>query len=116
MEEIYNNIEQDGSNTEKWDVINIDGVIYQTTIPKKNQDRKPFKAKDPKDIHAFIPGTILKVFVKPKDKVKKGDKLLIFQAMKMSNELLAPVNGVIAEVNIKEGDSVNKAQVLVKIK
>jgi biotin carboxyl carrier protein len=115
MEEI-NNIEQDGSSIENWDFINIDGVHYQTTIPKKNQERKPYKAKDPKDIYAFIPGTILKVFVKPKEKVKKGDKLLIFQAMKMSNELLAPVNGVIAEVNIKEGDSVNKSQVLIKIK
>lgn len=115
MEEI-NNIEQDGSSIENWDLINIDGVHYQTTIPKKNQERKSYKAKDPKDIYAFIPGTILKVFVKPKEKVKKGDKLLIFQAMKMSNELLAPVNGVIAEVNIKEGDSVNKSQVLIKIR
>lgn len=116
MEENYNNNELDSSNNIQWDYFTLDGVEYQTTIPKKNRDKKPYKAKDPKEIFAFIPGTILKVFVKPKEKVKKGDKLLILQAMKMSNELLSPVNGIVAEVNIKVGDTVNKSQVLIKIK
>ena len=116
MEDFDNLKEMDEKESVKYDIINIDGIKYKTTIPHKNKDRKPYKPKDPHDIYAFIPGTILKVFVKKKDKVKKGDKLLIFQAMKMSNELLAPMNGIIAEVNIKEGDSVNKAQILIKIK
>lgn len=116
MEEIDNLKVSGEKGLEQYETINIDGVLYYTTIPQKNKEKKPYKPIDMHDIHAFIPGTILKVYVKKKDKVKKGDRLLVFQAMKMSNELLAPMNGVIAEVNIKEGDSVNKAQVLIKIK
>ncbi len=116
MEELNNLNDLDEKEIGNYDLINIDGVKYRTTIPKKYLDRKPFKAKDPKEIYAFIPGTILKVHVKKKDKVKKGDKLLIFQAMKMSNELVAPMDGVIADVFVKEGDTVNKTQMLIKIK
>lgn len=116
MEEIDKKNEMDEKESINFDIINIDGVHYRTMIPQKNKDKKPYKPKDPHEIHAFIPGTILKVYVKKKEKVKKGDKLLVFQAMKMSNELLSPMDGVVEEVNIKEGDIVNKAQVLIKIK
>ncbi len=100
----------------KYQNINIDNILYRTTIPKKNLEKKPYKAKDPREIFVFIPGTILNVYVKKKDKVKKGDKLITFQAMKMNNVLLAPMNGVIENVFVKEGDNVNKTQMLIKIK
>ncbi len=106
-EEKVNNIYQD---------INIDNILYSTIIPKRYQEKKAYKPKDHSEIYVFIPGTILKVYVKKKDKVKKGDKLISFQAMKMDNILLAPMDGVIENVFVKEGDKANKSQMLIKIK
>ena len=45
--------------------------------------------------------------------VKKGDILLILEAMKMENEILAPQDGSIAQVNVTKGASVNSGDVLV---
>ena len=100
----------------KYDTINIDGVKYLTHLPKKYLNKKPYLPKDMKKVYAFIPGTILKVYVKVKDKVKKGDKLLVLSAMKMSNDLLAPMNGVISKIHIKDGDMVPKSQILIEFK
>jgi biotin carboxyl carrier protein len=116
MEEFDKINEMDDKEIGNYDIINIDGIKYRTLIPKKYLDRKPYKPININEIYAFIPGTILKVYVKKKDKVKKGDKLLVFQAMKMSNELVAPIAGVIEDVFVKEGDTVNKTQILIKIK
>ena len=60
-----------------------------------------------------MPGTILKVNVKPGDSVKKGDVLLVLEAMKMENDITMPCDGVIASVNVNQGASVNTGDVLV---
>ncbi|MDR1973675.1 MAG: biotin/lipoyl-binding protein [Bacteroidales bacterium] len=65
------------------------------------------------EIRAFIPGTILNVFVKVGDTVRKGDKLLVLDAMKMDNELVAPMDGTVKEVPIKKGQTVVKNELLV---
>lgn len=66
-------------------------------------------------ITAPMPGTILKVNVNPGDAVKKGQVLLILEAMKMENEIVAPNDGKIASVNVEKGVSVNAGDVLVSI-
>ncbi|MFZ4741501.1 MAG: acetyl-CoA carboxylase biotin carboxyl carrier protein subunit [Bacteroidales bacterium] len=116
MEEIEEKTNSEEKDYSIYQDINIDNILYSTIIPKKNQERKPYKAIDPREIYVFIPGTILKIFVKKKDKVKKGEKLITFQAMKMDNVLLAPMDGVIENVFVKEGENVNKSQILIKIK
>lgn len=88
---------------------------YQTLLTQKYIDRKPYKAIDHKKIYAFIPGTIRKVYVKEGDKVKKGEKLLILEAMKMNNELTTLVNGKIRKIYVKTGEMVTKSQLLVEI-
>jgi glutaconyl-CoA decarboxylase len=62
-----------------------------------------------------MPGKILKVAVTPGTAVNNGDLLLILEAMKMENEILASVSGTVKEVRTKEGDSVNTGDVLVVI-
>ena len=47
--------------------------------------------------------------------VQKGDKVIILESMKMENELRAPKNGVVARVNVTQGASVEKDQVLAVI-
>ena len=65
--------------------------------------------------NAPIPGTILDIKVNPGDQVKRGDILLILEAMKMENEILAPQDGTIASVNVSKGASVNSGDLLVSI-
>jgi biotin carboxyl carrier protein len=60
-----------------------------------------------------MPGTVLSIKVKPGDQVNQGDVLLVLEAMKMENEIMAPVSGKVTAVNITEGASVNSGDVLI---
>jgi biotin carboxyl carrier protein len=92
----------------------IDDSVYETGLTKKYLNRKIYKPIDQKRVLAFIPGLIQKVFVKIGDKVKRGDKLLILEAMKMQNILNAPVDGIVRVVP-NEGILVKKNELLVDL-
>ena len=64
-------------------------------------------------VNAPMPGTILDVKVAQGQAVKKGDVLLILEAMKMENEILAPQDGTVAQVAVSKGASVNSGDALV---
>ncbi len=64
-------------------------------------------------VTAPMPGNILEIMVKPGDAVKKGQVLLIFEAMKMENEVMAEQDGVIAAVCVEKGAAINTGDVLV---
>lgn len=66
-------------------------------------------------IKAPMPGTILNINVNQGDVVKKGQVLLILEAMKMENEILAPNDATVASVNVSKGSSVNVGDVLVSL-
>ncbi len=66
-----------------------------------------------KTIMAQLPGKVLKVLVKPGDRVKKGDVVLTIESMKMEVEIFAEADGVVKEVRVKPGDAVNTGDVLV---
>jgi len=87
-----------------------------TLLTKKFSSRKPYSPPNPKKIHAFIPGTIVKLFVKEKAKVKKGETLLSLQAMKMNNNILASIDGTIKKLHVKKGEVVVKNQLLVELR
>ncbi|MEL7647814.1 MAG: biotin/lipoyl-containing protein [Sedimentibacter sp.] len=63
-----------------------------------------------------MPGSIFKVHVKAGDSVKRGDVLIILEAMKMENEIFAAADGVVDSVLVKEGATVNTGDVLVTFK
>ena len=63
-------------------------------------------------ISAPMPGTILKVNASNGQAVKKGDILMILEAMKMENEILAPNDGTVSSVNVAQGASVEAGTVL----
>jgi len=71
---------------------------------------------DAKKLIALIPGTIIDLFVKNGSKVSKDDKLLLLEAMKMKNEILAPMDGVIKKVHVKKGQKVPKQTILIEMK
>jgi biotin carboxyl carrier protein len=93
----------------------VDGDKYRTLLSKKYTQRKPYQPQDPKKITAFIPGTIRKVFAIEGKKVKKGDALLILEAMKMNNSLISPLDGIIRKVMVETGQVVTKNQLLIEI-
>lgn len=66
-------------------------------------------------VEAPLPGSIFKLKVKVGDSVAKGDSLLILEAMKMENDVLADQAGVIKEINVKEGDAVLQNDLLLVI-
>ena len=63
-------------------------------------------------ITAPMPGTILKVNVANGPAVKKGDVLMVLEAMKMENEIMAPADGTVSSVNVNAGASVEAGSVL----
>ncbi len=87
---------------------------YTTIVPQSYKERTRWERPDPKKIHSYIPGTITEVTVKVGDSVEEGDKLLQFNAMKMSNTLKSPLNGVIKSVLVNEGDAVPNGALLVE--
>lgn len=66
-------------------------------------------------VTAPIPGVILTMCVKVGDKVAKGSTLLVLEAMKMENEIMAPIDGVVSEIRAQQGTSVNAGDILVVV-
>lgn len=71
---------------------------------------------DTKDIVSPIQGNVIDVLAKPGQKVKKGDVLLLIEAMKLENEVNAPSDCEIVEILVNKGQTVATNQVLIKIK
>ena len=67
------------------------------------------------DVPAPLAGNIWKVLVSPNQQVNEGDTLVILEAMKMETEIKAGHSGVVANINVKEGDSVAVGQVLLSL-
>ena len=66
------------------------------------------------DIKAPMPGLVLDIKVKPGDEVKKGDQILILEAMKMENILKSPGDGIVKAIKVNVKDNVEKGQVLLE--
>ncbi len=62
-----------------------------------------------------MPGSILKINVAKGDVVKKGQSLLILEAMKMENDIKAPADGKVVDIKVIKGDCVTLGQTLVEI-
>lgn len=66
-------------------------------------------------LKAPMPGKILEVNVRPGDSVKAGDTLLVLEAMKMQNAILASTKCVIKKVHVKNGDTTSKSDLLIEM-
>jgi len=94
----------------------IDGTKYWTIYNSKFENRKKWINPDPKLVNSFIPGTVVKVFVKEGQVVKEGDDMLILEAMKMKNKVVFHRNGTVKSVMVKEGEKIPKNHVMIELK
>lgn len=68
------------------------------------------------DIIASLPGAVHKILVSPGDQVKKGQAVVVLEAMKMEIEVKAPKDGMIGSIEVSKGQSVANNQVVAKFK
>ena len=66
-------------------------------------------------VNAPMPGKILAVKAKVGDTVKKGDAIIVLEAMKMENDIVAPEDGTVASINTKEGATVEAGDILASL-
>ncbi len=93
----------------------IEGTKYKTYLNKKYENRKFWKKKDEKKIFTFIPGTVVKLYVKKGQLVKKGEPLLLLEAMKMRNIITSPAEGKIRKLKVKEGGKLKKDHLMAEL-
>ena len=92
------------------------GRVYTTRYTRKFVERKKWEAPNPSQVRSIIPGSVTEVLVKPGDKVKKGSKLMIYEAMKMKNVIVSPFDAVVESVEFKAGDKLPKGALLAILK
>ena len=88
--------------------VQVDGREYR--LYDGRQRRTP--ASKVGDLHAPMAGRIIRVLAKAGDGVRAGDTLLILEAMKMEQQILAPRDGIVASLLCEEGDQVAAGQEL----
>lgn len=109
--------------------INVNGQVYQVSLkeispqeaadirqsPAKEKTVQQVPSSDGMEIAAPMAGNILSINVKPGDSVQAGDTLLILEAMKMENEIVSPVDGVVSKVLVSSNEGVESDQLLIII-
>ncbi len=90
-------------------------VVQDMTVEATGNKAVKADPSNPNQIGATMPGTILKVVVSKGSPIKRGDHLLITEAMKMETTVQAPKDGVVKEIYVKEGDSISTGDLLIEI-
>jgi biotin carboxyl carrier protein len=103
--------------------VEVNGVPYNITLVKPKKQKpvtpiqqaqpapktpvtKPVSAKGGGTVKAPLPGVILSIDCNVGDSVRRGQKVLVLEAMKMENTISSDRDGVIAEIKVNKGDSV----------
>jgi biotin carboxyl carrier protein len=91
--------------------------LVRSQVETKRSDSKIKKTVSSKaaQVKAPLPGNIFKILVKEGDEIKKGDNIMIMEAMKMENNVLAEKDGTIKSIKVNEGDSVLQNDILAEI-
>lgn len=105
---------------EKLCVLKVNGTTYKVNVEDqfdqllKQLGLDNLVANKIMETKAPMPGLVLKVIVEEGAVIKKGDGLLILEAMKMENILKSSTDGVVKKILIKQGDKVEKNQILIQ--
>lgn len=91
----------------------VDDTVYETRWTRKFASRKSYAPSDPNRLFAVIPGVIVVISVKAGQRVRRGDPILVLEAMKMKNAITAPHDAVVKAIHASAGQMVAKNQLLV---
>ena len=99
--------------------ITVNGNVYEVTVEEgftgaasAPKAAAPAGAAGAVKVNAPMPGKILAVKATVGQAVKKGDAIMVLEAMKMENDIVAPQDGTVASLNAAVGDSVEAGAVL----
>lgn len=92
----------------------VDDTFYETKLTTKFKKRKIYQPPNPDKLNAFIPGIVTKIHVKEGQTIKRGDSLLILEAMKMKNNVVSARDGRIKSISVKESQMVRKGELLLE--
>lgn len=106
------NGESEKKSRPRFRTLMVDGTRYRTHLTEKYKKRVKYEPANRGKVYSEFPGTVIKVDVSDGDFVNKGDRLYIYEAMKMQNRAYSPFEGTIKEVRIKENDIIRKGQLL----
>ena len=106
-EEFEVELDQDGEN---W-IATVQGQRFEITVPDsgpapKKRRSSGGKSKKSGKVSANIPGKVVTVEVEIGQVVEEGQVVMILEAMKMQNEIQAPVGGTVTEIHCEEGQSI----------
>ena len=90
-------------------------TLVRSVVPEQKRQIKKAEHGSTIAVKAPLPGNIQEVFVKSGDIVKKDQKLLVMEAMKMENVVLAEKDGVIELVKVQQGMSVLQGDTLIEM-
>ncbi len=88
------------------------GVVLRKKVEKKE---KKVEIAEGEVVKAMLPGVVTKIVVSEGESVRKGDPIMILEAMKMENEVKSPKDGVVKQILVKEGERVEVGDVLAVI-
>lgn len=101
----------------------IDEVSSEKPVePKEKEEKKAEPAPknapvaEGRQVESPIQGNVINIKVKPGDQVKKGDSLLVIEAMKLENDVVSPFDGEVAEILVSKGQNVAAKDVVAIIK
>jgi biotin carboxyl carrier protein len=98
----------------------VNGIKYQVNIQNqfdallKQLGMDKLAANKVNNIKAPMPGLVLRISVAVGDEIKKGDPLLVLEAMKMENVIKAAGDGVVKKINVSEKIAVEKGSILIE--
>jgi glutaconyl-CoA/methylmalonyl-CoA decarboxylase subunit gamma len=93
-------------------------VLVRTSVPQPTRSESKIKkniSSSATPVKSPLPGTIINVLVKEGDEVKVGQTLVVMEAMKMENNVLAEKEGKVTLVKVKAGDAVLQNDTLIEI-
>jgi biotin carboxyl carrier protein len=108
-------------HSEKKVTVKINQTVYQVLVRDKYDEllrelgMENTSTKQAGDVKAPMPGLVLNVLVQPGQIIKKGDAIIVLEAMKMENILKAVADGEVKKIHVKKGDKVEKNQVMVNL-
>jgi len=91
-------------------------LIRDETIEVAETVRRKADKQNPSEVGASMPGTVINLLVEKGEKVKKGDHLIITEAMKMETTLQAPFNGTVKDIFVKENEAIQTDDLLLELR